>query len=252
MRSSLAVDPREEEWAWRALRRDVLHARLMLEALKRTHYRALSQERAMGITSLRDEEWMRTFERSAFNPMQPRVPAGNPDGGQWTDGGGGDGRAKPLLVGDGRGFPVNLLEEEAKGGHAIAMHVNKPDEFLKARILGSRSNLPGIISAGAIRAGSFTSLDAANKLVNATLSANSEKIDNWLKSDNWLTTPSTIAVTVENGYFGRTTGYEAYAPNDRSQPIMRDTSAVVVVISKSKTSPRGFDVDTAYPLNHED
>ncbi|OPH83518.1 hypothetical protein [Nitrobacter vulgaris] len=24
-----------------------------------------------------------------FNPDQPRVPAGNPDGGQWTDGGGG-------------------------------------------------------------------------------------------------------------------------------------------------------------------
>lgn len=26
-----------------------------------------------------------------FNPNQPRVPAGNPDGGQWTDGGGGAG-----------------------------------------------------------------------------------------------------------------------------------------------------------------
>ena len=25
----------------------------------------------------------------AFDPNQPRVPAGNPDGGQWTDGGGG-------------------------------------------------------------------------------------------------------------------------------------------------------------------
>jgi len=27
----------------------------------------------------------------AFDPNQPRVPAGNPDGGQWTDGGGGSG-----------------------------------------------------------------------------------------------------------------------------------------------------------------
>lgn len=26
-----------------------------------------------------------------FNPNQPRVPAGNPDGGQWTDGGGSGG-----------------------------------------------------------------------------------------------------------------------------------------------------------------
>ncbi len=28
-----------------------------------------------------------------FHPDQPRVPAGNPDGGQWTDGGGGFGRS---------------------------------------------------------------------------------------------------------------------------------------------------------------
>lgn len=27
-----------------------------------------------------------------YNPNQPRVPAGDPDGGQWTDGGGGEGR----------------------------------------------------------------------------------------------------------------------------------------------------------------
>jgi hypothetical protein len=27
--------------------------------------------------------------RSHFNPNQPRVPAGNPDGGQWTSSGGG-------------------------------------------------------------------------------------------------------------------------------------------------------------------
>ncbi len=251
MRSGLAEDTREDEREWLALRRDIIHARLMLEALKGRHYHALHHKRAMGLTSLRDERWMQMFERSAFNPMQLRVPAGNPDGGEWTDGGGGGDSAKPISIGDGRGLPVNLLDEESKGGHAIAMHVNKPDEFLKARVLGSRSNLPGLISTGAIRAGSFTSLDAANKLVNATLSANSERIDNWVKDDSWLS-PDPIAVTVENGYFGRTTGYEAYAPNDRSQPIIRDTSAVVVVISKSKTAPNGFDVVTAYPLNHED
>jgi hypothetical protein len=30
--------------------------------------------------------------KANFNPNQPRVPAGNPDGGQWTDTGGGSGR----------------------------------------------------------------------------------------------------------------------------------------------------------------
>jgi hypothetical protein len=36
-----------------------------------------------------------------FSPDQPRVPAGNPDGGQWTDGGGGIDTA----------FPTNLRRE---------------------------------------------------------------------------------------------------------------------------------------------
>jgi len=30
-----------------------------------------------------------------YDPNQPRVPAGSPDGGQWTDGGGGGGAASP-------------------------------------------------------------------------------------------------------------------------------------------------------------
>jgi len=33
-----------------------------------------------------------------FNPSQPRVPAGNPDGGQWTDGGGGAGASRIEFV----------------------------------------------------------------------------------------------------------------------------------------------------------
>ena len=31
------------------------------------------------------------FRKGGFNPNQPRVPRGNPTGGQWTDGGGGGG-----------------------------------------------------------------------------------------------------------------------------------------------------------------
>jgi hypothetical protein len=31
--------------------------------------------------------------RRKYSPDQPRVPAGNPDGGQWTDAGGGGGGA---------------------------------------------------------------------------------------------------------------------------------------------------------------
>jgi len=47
-----------------------------------------------------------------YSPGQPRVPAGNPDGGQWTDGGGGSGGKQPeeRLAGRARGRsgPRNL------------------------------------------------------------------------------------------------------------------------------------------------
>jgi hypothetical protein len=39
-------------------------------------------------TKLRD---LRRAVKASFDPNQPRVPAGNPDGGEWTDGGGGSG-----------------------------------------------------------------------------------------------------------------------------------------------------------------
>src|SRR5947209_5682205 len=59
---------------------------------------------------------------------QPRVPAGSPDGGQWTSGGGGggaDGSAETdgdaqieLVQGDSlQGYPVDLREDQARGGH---------------------------------------------------------------------------------------------------------------------------------------
>jgi hypothetical protein len=40
------------------------------------------------------------WRKANFNPNQPRVPAGNPDGGQWTSEGGGAGRNDPRVVSD--------------------------------------------------------------------------------------------------------------------------------------------------------
>jgi hypothetical protein len=45
--------------------------------------------------------------RSYFNPNQPRVPAGNPDGGQWTRTGAG--RFGPQLAGGGKHLGLHLL-----------------------------------------------------------------------------------------------------------------------------------------------
>jgi hypothetical protein len=55
------------------------------------------------------------LHQSHFNPNQPRVPAGNPDGGQWTAAG--EGRGTRLAAADKprrRGFSLPLLLEVAK------------------------------------------------------------------------------------------------------------------------------------------
>jgi hypothetical protein len=45
-------------------------------------------------------KFWRLLREKAYNPDQPRVPAGNPDGGQWTDGGGlSDSPSEPVLAG---------------------------------------------------------------------------------------------------------------------------------------------------------
>lgn len=56
-----------------------------------------------------------TLFRANFNPAQPRVPAGNPDGGQWTDAGGAGetpGESGSNGGGDNEGWPVDAGNEE--------------------------------------------------------------------------------------------------------------------------------------------
>src|SRR5687768_6163598 len=78
---------------------------------------------------------LRLALKAGFDPNQPRVPAGRPEGGQWTRVGGGVQDEAPVRVAQGptrRRYTVNLLEEEARGGHAIRDHVKKTDEELIA------------------------------------------------------------------------------------------------------------------------
>lgn len=73
----------------------------------------------------------------AFNPNQPRVPAGRPDGGQWTDG-------------DDAGAPQGVKPSvTVHSNERITIHY--PDGSTQTRIDGSRSwrnNNPGNIEAG--------------------------------------------------------------------------------------------------------
>ena len=107
--------------------------------------------------------WAEFCRKHGYNPNQPRVPAGNPDGGQWTSGEGGTqsstgatsdraaGRNDPRILSDAtpdnlakpgaqlaqdetaRRSRVDLEEERQLGGHAIEGHVNKSPNFLLSR-----------------------------------------------------------------------------------------------------------------------
>jgi len=133
-----------------------------------------------------------------YSPNQPRVPAGNPDGGQWTSGGGASGGA-PANGSDGqvlsdespdpirpsaqyaqnepRGRAIDLLEEQRLGGHAIEGHVGKSQDFLLARVRRQALDAERDGYAEGLKVGSFSSLESANKLVSATVARNPALVD---------------------------------------------------------------------------
>jgi hypothetical protein len=69
-------------------------ARLLLDAQNAA---ALGHKLALLDIEAKDRT---AWHRSHFNPNQPRVPAGHPDGGQWTTSGGGAGASDPRVVSD--------------------------------------------------------------------------------------------------------------------------------------------------------
>jgi HK97 family phage portal protein len=210
--------------------------------------------------------------KAGYDPNQPRVPAGDEDAGQWTDGGGGGGSSSSgrvrvaqadtgtrndageqerfiqLAQAEGRsGFPVDIREEEALGGHTIERHVKKPDQYLKARILNSRRNIPFIGGWGEKRAGSFTSLEAANKLVNSTLAQNKAALDGFVERRF----PYVLDFMYLHADFGSSTGYEAYSPDQKTSPVIRPANGVTVHVVRSETSKKGYRVLRAWPTNRD-
>jgi hypothetical protein len=159
----------------------------------------------------------RRLEEAKYSPSQPRVPAGNPRGGQWTDRSGGQsqdqsqgtGLAQPMgnvdigdvsgsselgdlfqikpdetplageqIAGERQGgYPVDLLEERELGGHAIEGHI-RSDQSLKSDL---EARVAEAVRKGDsvsdMRQGSFSSLESANKLVNSTITRNQEQVD---------------------------------------------------------------------------
>ena len=177
------------------------------------------------------------------------MPAGSSDGGQWTGTGGGDGDAgdwssatgsgEQLAQADRGGLPVDLAEEESRGGHAIADHVGKSPDALLERAGQKYQSL--LVDVVVYRAGSFPSLAAATKLVNSTISQNLDIVNRVAAG---IETKAFVTAT-----FSSQTGIEAYRPTPDSQPYLRDTYGVGVAIVHDDNSPNGYTVVTAYPRN---
>lgn len=189
-----------------------------------------------------------------FSPDQPRVPAGNPDGGQWTDGGGGINDPRVLSDADPEGLrpyeqyaqnlpdkrPIDLREEEARGGHALREHVGKTDEELLASTTIDRGQTIAFSYARRIN-GSFASMESANDFVNRTLEQNRDRVEavaNGRLAEDFITYR-----------FGYKTGREAFREDVDAAPYLRDPYGVGVSIVHDPRASRGYSVVTAYPRN---
>jgi len=249
--------------------REALWARI-----EKVSFLTLNEKRAaVGYAPLEDPPPSATdVERSSvgrkYRSDQARAPAGTSDGGQWVDEGGGSGGGasnstrtlsdansddadfwKPgaQIAQAGGNYGIDVTEEDRLyGGHTYKRHIGKSDEYLKARIVGSRVNIPAVGEGGRKRAGSFASIEAANKLVNATLSdpENVKKIEAFVRRDFFYMLP----VLYVRKSFSSVTGREAYGPKGRG-PDMRQTYSVELKLLRSNKSPRGFYIRSAYPFN---
>lgn len=185
----------------------------------------------------------------AFNPTQPRVPAGRPEGGQWTSGDSdrsffGDDDANLVLVSEHNDhrYEVDLIAEEGRGGHTVGRHIGKSDDELFARLEIMRVKT-WLFTVGEKRNGSFFDIYDANKLVNDTLAANSSIVDSVASGaidKAWVTKQ-----------FDFKTGREAYSTDD-GVLYTRNTNLVGVRIIHDPNLKRGFYVRTAYPFTRGD
>ncbi len=214
-----------------------------------SHLLALKQEiAAQGVIAAGLRLLALTFK--TFDPNQARVPPSNPGGGQWTDGGGLSGgtikpandrpRRRLAQATPNRRYRVNLPKHEARGGHTISQHVNKTPEFLTRRLHTERYRA-GFFSVYRRQVGSFSSMEAAEQLINSTLARNSSmviRVANGLEPDAYVT-----------ARFNSKTGIEAVNLTRRGKIVIRDTFSVGVVVVHDPNSTTGFRIHTAFPRN---
>ncbi|MBV9634179.1 MAG: phage portal protein [Methylobacteriaceae bacterium] len=172
-----------------------------------------------------------------FSPDQPRVPAGSPDGGQWTSD---EAPIEPAQNETSRQYWVDLNQEEKRGGHAIREHVGLSDQDLMDEVHQVRYE-PLIEAGGSVADGSFATVEDANNFVNRTLDDDKSTVD--------LVAEGKRSRATLNKRFGYPTGKEAVWEDVNSGPYMQRTYNVRVIIDYAPDTPRGYLVRTAFPYN---
>jgi len=169
-----------------------------------------------------------------FNPNQPRVPAGRPSGGQWTDG---DGDIIPVADND------RSTNDRYLNPHIIDRHVSKTDAELIARM--ERSTARGHpFSLIMDRNGTFVSAENARDLIKRTIDVNHETVERVASGD--------LQHAFVTWRFGNETGREAYRKPQYSENIqLRRTYMVGVEIEHDPKSELGYRIITAYPRNYD-
>ena len=147
---------------------------------------------------------------------------------------------------------IDLLDHEGvNGAHTIEKHVGKSDNYLLRRMDRASVSLriaPGVsVDRYPSSMSTFTSLEAANALVNMTLDVNSQKIQAWLNSGD------SKKLSVGAVFNGPSTGRVAY----REGRVSLNTgptrvrfgggNAVTVVVRRNDSFTNGYNVHTAYP-----
>jgi hypothetical protein len=196
-----------------------------------------------------------------YDPNQPRVPAGSGrNSGRWGSGGGNNStnnvqtalNVNPHVASDvapdvtpaqGAGYPVYLAEQEQQGGHTIERHVAKSEDYLIRRSEATRIKIGRTDQWEAF--GSFTSLQAAGKLVNSTIADNQEIVDRVAapKDQRGLDQAEIEKVFVQP------TGYESYAQSGGAKFQIRPTYSVKVIIRHDENMKCGYRVVTSFPFN---
>ncbi len=142
--------------------------------------------------------------------------------------------------GDGSVPPQDLRFHETRGGHTIALHVGKSEAFLLRSVTIPRVRTL-FASKYRYRHGSFSSLEAAQKLTNANLSQNAEMVNSVARGDS--------EDAFVKSTFGSITGKEAYRTTQSASSSigLRNTIGVGTYIRHAPDMPNGFIIITSYP-----